>query len=274
MTWLRQMLDWQRETGRPERVPGRAAVRPAAPPRSSSSPRRATSSRCRPARRRSTSRTPCTPRSGTAASAPGSTAGWCRWSRALDNGDVVEIFTSKSETAGPSRDWLTLRQESRGPAPRSASGSPRSGARTRSRPARTRSPRRCASRACRCSGCSAGDALMTLARDLHHADVAGALRGGRREPGVGPVRGAEAGAGARRRRRARPRTSPRPPSPTRPRAAAVQRPTRASWSRASSDVWVKLARCCTPVPGDPIFGFVTRGAACRCTATTASTPRT
>ena len=26
-----------------------------------------------------------------------------------------------------------------------------------------------------------------------------------------------------------------------------------------SDVWVKLARCCTPVPGDDIIGFVTRG---------------
>jgi GTP pyrophosphokinase len=26
-----------------------------------------------------------------------------------------------------------------------------------------------------------------------------------------------------------------------------------------SDVWVKLARCCTPVPGDEIIGFITRG---------------
>ncbi|HET6968882.1 MAG TPA: ACT domain-containing protein, partial [Ornithinibacter sp.] len=26
-----------------------------------------------------------------------------------------------------------------------------------------------------------------------------------------------------------------------------------------ADVWVKLARCCTPVPGDDILGFVTRG---------------
>jgi GTP pyrophosphokinase len=28
----------------------------------------------------------------------------------------------------------------------------------------------------------------------------------------------------------------------------------------SADVWVRLARCCTPVPGDEIMGFVTRGA--------------
>ena len=25
------------------------------------------------------------------------------------------------------------------------------------------------------------------------------------------------------------------------------------------DLWIKLARCCMPVPGDPIIGFVTRG---------------
>ena len=29
--------------------------------------------------------------------------------------------------------------------------------------------------------------------------------------------------------------------------------------KGASDVWVKLARCCTPVPGDGIVGFVTRG---------------
>jgi GTP pyrophosphokinase len=29
--------------------------------------------------------------------------------------------------------------------------------------------------------------------------------------------------------------------------------------KGTPDVWVKLARCCTPVPGDSIVGFVTRG---------------
>ncbi len=29
--------------------------------------------------------------------------------------------------------------------------------------------------------------------------------------------------------------------------------------RGADDIWVKLARCCTPVPGDEILGFVTRG---------------
>jgi GTP pyrophosphokinase len=29
--------------------------------------------------------------------------------------------------------------------------------------------------------------------------------------------------------------------------------------RGAPDILVKLAKCCTPVPGDPIVGFVTRG---------------
>ena len=43
----------------------------------------------------------------------------------LENGDVVEILTSKAEGAGPSRDWLTF-VRSPEPATRSASGSPAS----------------------------------------------------------------------------------------------------------------------------------------------------
>ena len=74
--------------------------------RCTSSRPRATSSRCPTARRRSTSPTRCTPRSGTSASARGSTASWCRWSRRCPTATSIEIFTSKSETAGPTQDWL------------------------------------------------------------------------------------------------------------------------------------------------------------------------
>ena len=35
------------------------------------------------------------------------------------------------------------------------------------------------------------------------------------------------------------------------------------------DVWIKLARCCMPVPGDNIIGFITRNQAYPCTAPTA-----
>ena len=37
------------------------------------------------------------------------------------------------------------------------------------------------------------------------------------------------------------------------------------------DVWIKLARCCMPVPGDNIIGFITRNQAYPCTAPTART---
>jgi GTP pyrophosphokinase len=55
----------------------------------------------------------------------------------LDNGDVIEIFTSKADSAHPSQDWLQF-VRARGPRTRSSSGSPRSAARTPSRPARRR----------------------------------------------------------------------------------------------------------------------------------------
>ena len=40
------------------------------------------------------------------------------------------------------------------------------------------------------------------------------------------------------------------------------------------DLYTKLARCCTPVPGDEILGFVTAAAASRCTGWTAPTRAT
>ncbi|OJX64969.1 MAG: bifunctional (p)ppGpp synthetase/guanosine-3',5'-bis(diphosphate) 3'-pyrophosphohydrolase [Micrococcales bacterium 73-13] len=47
-------------------------------------------------------------------------------------------------------------------------------------------------------------------------------------------------------------------TPARPRSASPSRS--GVLVRGDADVLVKLARCCTPVPGDAIVGFVTRGA--------------
>ncbi|HVM21208.1 MAG TPA: bifunctional (p)ppGpp synthetase/guanosine-3',5'-bis(diphosphate) 3'-pyrophosphohydrolase, partial [Egibacteraceae bacterium] len=42
-------------------------------------------------------------------------------------------------------------------------------------------------------------------------------------------------------------------------ATSPPKPSEAVVVEGSTDVWVTLARCCTPVPGDDILGFVTRG---------------
>lgn len=68
----------------------------------------------------------------------------------LDNGDLVEVFTSKAEGAGPSRDWLGF-VKSPAPGTRSAPGSPRNAATRPSSTARTPSRGPCASRTCRSS---------------------------------------------------------------------------------------------------------------------------
>jgi (p)ppGpp synthetase, RelA/SpoT family len=77
MAWLRQLLDWQRETSDPGEFLDSLRFEISAK-RSTSSPPRGLSSRCRPVRQRWTSPTPCTPRSVTTASAGGSTVDWSR----------------------------------------------------------------------------------------------------------------------------------------------------------------------------------------------------
>ena len=171
MTWLRQLLDWQRETPDPGEfldslrfdLHASGGLRLHAQGRRHRAAGRRHAGRLR-LRRAHRGR-------ATAASAPGSTAGSCRWSPRWTTATSIEVFTSKSTTAGPRRDWLALRPSHRGPATRSGSGSPRSAARTRSRRARTRSAGRCASRACRCSACSAATRWPRSPSDLRYPDV-------------------------------------------------------------------------------------------------------
>jgi GTP pyrophosphokinase len=175
----------------------------------------------------------------------------------LEHGDVVEVFTSKSPNAGPSRDWLMFVK------------SPR--ARSKIRHWFTKERREEAiehgkdqiARLMRKEGVSlkrvmTHESLTQVAHEMRLADVS-ALYAAVGEGNLGAqsvVRkvietyGGEEGAAedlAETVTITRPRRPVKPSSDT---GVIV---------KGITDVLVKLAKCCTPVPGDDILGFVTRG---------------
>jgi len=173
---------------------------------------------------------------------------------ALANGDVVEVLTSKAADAGPSRDWLTFVQSGRARSKIKAYFS-----RGRREEA-IESGREALAKALRKQGLPlsrilTGGTLLAVAHEAHFADV-GALFAG---IGDGSVSAAAivakvltalggADAAAEEVAEVAPTLS-RPRRPGDPGVVVV----------GVDDVWVKLAKCCTPVPGDAIIGFVTRG---------------
>jgi GTP pyrophosphokinase len=176
----------------------------------------------------------------------------------LEHGDVVEVFTSKSPNAGPSRDWLTFVK------------SPR--ARSKIRHWFTKERREEAiehgkdqiARLMRKEGVSlkrvmTHESLTQVAHEMRLADVS-ALYAAVGEGNLGAqtvvrkvieVYGGEEGA-AEDLAEAVTITRPRRPKTTTGDSGVIV--------MGASDVLVKLAKCCTPVPGDEILGFVTRGA--------------
>ena len=124
------------------------------PPKCSSSPRRATSSRCPPGPLQSTSPTPCTPRSDIVVWERASTVASSRWNPSCPTATPSRSSQARMRTAAPARTGCS---SSRAPAPgpRSRPGSPRSAARRPSSGARTASTRRSASADCRSRNCSA-----------------------------------------------------------------------------------------------------------------------
>ena len=176
----------------------------------------------------------------------------------LDNGDVVEVFTSKAPNAGPSRDWLGFVQ------------SPR--ARNKIRHWFTKERREEAieqgkeqiAKLMRKEGMPlkrvlTHESLSAVAAELRLADVS-ALYAAVGESNLGAqtvVRrvidlfGGEEGASEDLAEGVT-ITTDRSKRPTGGDAGVIV--------KGLSDVWVKLAKCCTPVPGDRILGFVTRGA--------------
>jgi GTP pyrophosphokinase len=174
----------------------------------------------------------------------------------LENGDVVEVFTSKAQTAGPTRDWLGFVKS-----PRARTKIKQWFAKERREDA-IEEGKEAISRAMRKQGLPlqrlmAGESLPTLAQDLRYTDVSalyaavgeGHLSAQTVVQRLFQSMGGTEGAVEDIAETAMP-TRPAKPRPVSDPGVVV---------KGVADVWVKLARCCTPVPGDGILGFVTRG---------------
>ena len=108
LIWVRQLLDWQRETADPGEFLDSLRFEINSTEVYAFTPKGDVHRAAAGRRRRSTSRTPSTPRSVNRTDRrPGQRAAGAAGVE-LSNGDVVEILTSKAENAGPSRDWLAF----------------------------------------------------------------------------------------------------------------------------------------------------------------------
>jgi GTP pyrophosphokinase len=171
---------------------------------------------------------------------------------ALQSGDSCEIFTSKVEGAGPSRDWLQFVQtpRARSKVRQWFSRERRVDAIDAGREELVKAMRREALPVQKLSG---SPVLVTVAEQLNYADLDGLYAG----IGEGHVSAKAVVQRIQRELRGGEEQLP----------VTVQRPPRARRRQTGAgvhvegldDVMVRLSRCCTPVPGDEIMGFVTRG---------------
>jgi len=176
----------------------------------------------------------------------------------LTNGDVVEIFTSKSEGAGPSQDWLAFVSSGRARSKIKAWFS------KERREESIEAGKDLILRALRKQGLPlhrllTNRGLSTIAHDLHVSDVDHlyAAVGENRistQTIVERLVALHGGAEGALEDLAEATT---PSKVSAPRSRATGDP--GVLVKDADDVWVKLAKCCTPVPGDEILGFVTRG---------------
>jgi GTP pyrophosphokinase len=175
----------------------------------------------------------------------------------LNNGDTVEIFTSKAPDASPSQDWLGFVKSAR------ARNKIRHWFSKERREAAAEAGKTAIARMMRKQNLplqrlATADALNAIASELKYADLS-ALYAAVGEghisaqsvvekliKSVGGIDGAQEDlAEATVVTRA-----PRPATPEGDAGVVVE---------GAADVWARLSKCCTPVPGDQITGFVTRG---------------
>ncbi|MFF4714514.1 GTP pyrophosphokinase [Streptomyces eurythermus] len=176
----------------------------------------------------------------------------------LDNGDLVEVFTSKAPGAGPSRDWLGFVKSPRARNKIRAwfSKERRDEAIEQGKDAIVRAMRK---QNLPIQRILTGDSLVTLAHEMRYSDIS-ALYAAIGEGHVSAQNIVQKLVQALGGEEAATEEIDETVPPSRGRG----RKRRSSADpgvvvKGVEDVWVKLARCCTPVPGDPIIGFVTRG---------------
>lgn len=173
----------------------------------------------------------------------------------LENGDTVEILTSKSDTAGPSRDWLSFVKspKARNKIRQWFSKERRSEAIEEGRDELTRAMRK---RNLPVSALLTNEALIGVADELNYPnpDSLFAAIGDGQVSTQNVIAHLVKDAGTdevdeEAEQELLPLRTQERKKPTNTLGISV---------KGVGDVWVKLARCCTPVPGDDIVGFITR----------------
>ncbi|MFE0096407.1 RelA/SpoT family protein [Streptomyces sp. NPDC059015] len=176
----------------------------------------------------------------------------------LDNGDLVEVFTSKATGAGPSRDWLGFVKSPRARNKIRAwfSKERRDEAIEQGKDAIVRAMRK---QNLPIQRILTGDSLVTLAHEMRYPDISSlyAAIGEGHVAAQGVVQKLVQALGGEEAA-SEDIAESTPPSRSRGRKRRANADPGVV-VKGVDDVWVKLARCCTPVPGDPIIGFVTRG---------------
>ncbi|WEV59976.1 bifunctional (p)ppGpp synthetase/guanosine-3',5'-bis(diphosphate) 3'-pyrophosphohydrolase [Bifidobacterium sp. ESL0728] len=173
----------------------------------------------------------------------------------LESGDTVEVLTSKSETAGPSRDWLSFVKspKARNKIRQWFSKERRSEAIDEGRDELTRAMRK---RSLPVSNLLTPQALVGVADELNfdNADAVFAAIGDGQVSTQNVISRLVKDAGQDEveedvEQEALPLKHAERRRDTNKLGISV---------KGVEGVWVKLARCCTPVPGDKILGFITK----------------
>ena len=174
----------------------------------------------------------------------------------LSNGDVIEVVTNKGQGSGPSRDWLNFVKSPRARSKIKAwfTRERREEAIEVGKESIARQMRKVGLPIAKILG---GQILIQIAHELNFADIESlyaAIGDGHVSPGS-VVEKIESAIAVNDDNEFANLDTPATVLAMR----SAKRNTTGIIVEGTEDVLVKLARCCTPVPGDQIVGFITRG---------------